>query len=232
MAQSNGAWESWLKELDAHAVYQTRESNPYLEPEDSPFLPPLMPAIHVYELMVAKILLEPAEAAFRLGGYGEARREVAGLVCIPSFEPEWALWLAGERKGGFSVLLTEAENNIWYSSRKPEAQFPMAVRKSEGQLESSLAGAICGVWRGALSQARYSKDQAGGNDGVTYHFGYWDVGARMAGKAWSPTEQTAPGKLAAISHALRDYLRNEGPASQQIIQAIEEHLAWFQKTTE
>jgi hypothetical protein len=216
-----------------YAGLRAGESDAYLEPEDSPFSPPLKLAIRAYELMVAKSLLEPAEVVFRSTAYRDPQKEIASLVCLPSFEPEWALCVAGERMSGFSVLLTEAKKNIWYSSRNPEVGFPIAVSKSEGQLAADLGGAICDVWRKVLSQTRYPKElqTSGRCDGVTYHFAYWGVrgGSLLAGKAWSPAEESVAGKLVAVSHALRDYLGEAGPSRQQIVQTIEEHLAWLQK---
>jgi hypothetical protein len=84
------------------------EMSSNLELEDSPFSSPLGLEIRSYELSVASTLLKPIE----LHCCARARDEVAALVCLPSFVPEWAVWIAGKRENGFSVLLSEAEDSI------------------------------------------------------------------------------------------------------------------------
>jgi hypothetical protein len=195
--------QSLLSQLLKHAKPLPREASPYLEPEDSPFSPP--PGrwgISAYELNVARTLLEPIEREAR----GEKYKEIASLVCLPSFKPEWAVWVAGERKTGFSTLLTEAEKNSWYSALKAEAA---PVRMCQRQLPTDHAGAICDIWKGILAQTRYPQESAFGLDGVYYHFAYWAKGSSLlAGKIWSPERTTVPGKLADLGQTLRDYVKD------------------------
>ena len=216
--------QSLVSQILKNAKPLPRESSPYLEPEDSPFSPPGRWGISSYELNVARTLLEPIELQAR----GEGRKEIASLVCLPSFRPEWAVWVAGKRETGFSVVLTEAEKNIWYSNLKAEMQFPeVPVRTHRCHLPTDRAGAICDIWRRILSQTRYHKKSELGCDGVNYHFAYWSVGsAPLAGKTWSPEETTVPGKLAVLGHTLKDYAKHT--ANQEVfLKTIEDQLEWF-----
>jgi hypothetical protein len=227
MAQSEEAskLQSLVSRILKDAKPLPRESSPYLEPEGSPFSSPGKWWIGYYELNVARTLLEPIELAAR----GEGYNEIASLVCLPSFEPEWAVGVAGDRKTGFSVLLTEAEKHIWYSTLKPEMQSSEApVRMQQCQLPTDRAGAMCDIWRRILLQTRYHEKSKLGCDGVFYHFAYWRVGsAPLAGKTWSPEEATVPGKLAVLGHTLKDYARDT--ANQDVfLKAIEDQLEWFQ----
>jgi hypothetical protein len=216
---------SQFLELVKDAKPLPRESSPYLEPEDSAFSPLRRWAISAYEEKVAQTLLEPIERASR----GDGHKEIASLVCLPSFRPEWAFWIAGERKTGFSVLLTEPEESIWYSTLTAEMQFSEArVRMYQCELPMHRAAAICDIWRSILSQTRYPKKSDLGCDGVYYHFGYWGVGSLpLAGKTWSPEETTVPGKLAELGHTLRDYVKDT--ANQDVfLKVMEDHVEWLQ----
>lgn len=227
MAQREDAskMQSLVSQLLKYGKPLPRETSQYLEPEDSPFSPPGRWEISSYELKVARTLLEPIELEAR----GEGYKEIASLVCLPSFEPEWAVWVAGERKTGFSALLTEAKGNNWYSTLTAEMQFSVApVRMYQHQLPTDRAGAICDIWKRILAQTRYPQKSALGCDGVDYHFAYWGVGSPpLAGKVWSPEETTVPGKLADLGQTLTDYVKDT--ANQDVfLKAIEDHLEWFQ----
>ena len=49
----------------------------------------------------------------------------------------------------------------------------------------------------------------------------------MAGKTWSPPEETHPGKLAALAQALRAYGESNAQPDSQTIRRIEEHVEWL-----
>ena len=97
------------------------------------------------------------------------------------------------------------------------------------ELAPEPAQAICEVWRKVLAQTRYSAGEALSRcDGVTYHFAYTsDRSGRMEGTAWSPGRNTPPGRLAALSHLLLDYVLDTGQSNEQTIELIREHVAWL-----
>lgn len=213
---------------EKNLLSQLREASLYLEPEDSFFSPSLGMGLRVYELMVAKTLLGAAECEVHSIAPAWQREEIASLVCNPSFEPEWALWVVGERKAGFWVQLTEAEKNIWYATRDdPEMPHSLSVTNFQRKLDTHLGGAICDIWSRVLSQTRYpQKPLICACDGTMYHFAYSRKGIpSTAGKTWSPLEGTIPGKLVDLSRILKNYVQDCGQSSLQIVRRIEEHIA-------
>jgi hypothetical protein len=185
--------------------------------------------MRVYELIVAESLLGAAECEAQLLAPDWQREETASLVCIPAFSPEWALCVVGDRKLGFWVLLTEAEENIWYSTRgDQETPRSPSVKKHRTELATELGAAVCDIWSRVLSQTRYPQAPLpGACDGVTYHFAYSKKGIpATAGKTWSPLESTIPGKLTALANNIKDYVRD--PANQDVfLNLINNHLEWF-----
>ena len=190
----------------------------------------------LYERMLTETLLAVAvREAKSLTEWPWQREEKASLVCVPTFEPEWALLVVGERKAAFWVLFVEAQKSLWYSTNNwysakgdPEIPSPPPVEIHRNELNPSLAGAVCDIWSRVLLQTRYPQEPLDGCDGVTYHFAYSGKGKlAMAGKTWSPEEETVPGKLVGLSHALRDYAKDA--ANQDVfLTVIEDHLEWFQ----
>jgi hypothetical protein len=183
----------------------------YLEPEDSPF------GQHsAYYENVGLLLLKP-----------EANRKprLLSVVCLPSFEAEWALELFGSSATGYGVVMRVAEERIW-TSRAPSA---INVRRSEGRLPSGVAERACAVWRSMLQRTRFPEVGICGLDGVTYHFQCHLRGAgRMAGKVWSPDRNTGPGRLVALSHALVNYAKADESAREAALAEIDEYLQWFE----
>jgi hypothetical protein len=122
-----------------------------LRPEDSPFHWP-----GGYYHRVAETLLEPDEPG---------RRGRLSVVCLPSFEAEWALRLLGSDRVGFSLALSVAADQIYGHSSGP-----VGARRAEAPLEVELAVLVCEAWRKMLSRTRHPEMVSAGLDGVAYHF--------------------------------------------------------------
>ena len=200
----------------------------HLVPEDSSFRigPGGMVA---YELLVADILLGAAEREAKSIAARSQFEETAGMVCVPSREPEWALRITGDRIGSFWVVLTEAVSNIWGCMRTDETlQTLPSVKGYRAELGKELGAAVCDIWREVLSQTRHARHPVQLNDGVTYHFVYFRQGVgTFAGKTSPLHEGTAPGRLAGIARILRDFVRD--PENQDaFLQALKDNIAWFQ----
>jgi hypothetical protein len=54
----------------------------------------------------------------------------------------------------------------------------------------------------------------------------------MAGKIWSPKEDSAPGRLASLSHLLRDFVCRPAEERDQMLRQIRERIAWFEAVAE
>ncbi len=210
-----------------------RESSPYLEPEAPLFSVALSGEVGAYMLVVATSLLGAAECEARLLAPIWQRDEIACLVCLPSFQPEWALWVVGARRVGFWVLLVEADRTIWhFTHRELETPDSVPLKKRYSELSLELGVAVCDIWSRVLSQTRYPEKRTMGCDGVSYHFAYSKAGiASTAGTTWSPPEGTIPGQLVALSDTLREYVQYGGQSNVQIVRKIEEDLTWLQTAT-
>src|SRR5262245_56650460 len=77
---------------------QMEEDDEYLWPEASPFAEGSIDSY--YYSRVTQVLLESSN---------ERPRPTATVVCLPSFEPEWAIRIRGSAIIGYSDELTEAK---------------------------------------------------------------------------------------------------------------------------
>jgi hypothetical protein len=187
--------------------------NECLQPEASPL--DWLDIFDRYYRNVAELLLEP----------GKPRRQgLISVVCLPSFEVEWALRLIGSEEKGYSLALSVAEAQIWPS----RGTSPIAVKRRESPLAADLAVAVCEAWRKMLLRVRHPERGTGHLDGVTYHFACHGPGFNwMAGKTWSPEPQTAPGKLVALGHLLYQYVERDEPERSVLANEIRQAADWF-----
>ena len=190
---------------------QWAAGNECLRPEDSPIVGM---NFDEYYRKVAAALLEPDVPT---------RRGLLSVICLPSFEVEWAARLLGSEKKGYALARSIAETQIW-----SRATVPVAVRRVEVPLAEELGVLLCEVWRKMLLRVRHPEHSGIGKDGVTYHFAAWAPGVGfMAGNTWSPGSQTAPGKLVALSQLLYQYVENTDTGRRELIGEILQAAAWF-----
>lgn len=182
-------------------------------PETSPF--DCVDVFGNYYRNVASALLEPGK---------HNRRGLLSVVCLPSFEVEWAIRLLGSEKEGFSITRSVAETMIW--SR--QGLTPVAVMQVESPLPAELAASVCEAWRNMLRLVRYPQSSAAGLDGVTYHFACFEPGMGwMAGTTWSPEDRTAPGRLVALSQLLFQYVEQGAKERSRLAVEIRQAADWL-----
>jgi len=194
MAHDEDASKYWVHELAKNAK-TVQSSTSYLEPEESPFS--RRPGMRLYEQMLAESLLGAAEREARSLAPAWMQEEKAILVCLPSFRPEWALSVVGERKAGYWVLMVQAQDSLWSSTRfwyskegDPTIPSPPSVNIYRNRLDADLGGGVCDIWSRVLSQTRYPQMPWYGCDGESYHFTYPRKGIpERSGKTWSPAEE-------------------------------------------
>jgi hypothetical protein len=190
--------------------FQDAADEEHLLPERSPFIE--LPSIAAYHCKVSSALLEPDNVD---------DAGLAAVVCLPSFRPEWAVRVVGSEKEGFALLLTQpTEGPIW-----PTASAPVRVSRKTTQIPALLATTLCDVWRKMLSRVRHGRRETMRCDGVTYHF---CVSIDMAGWVWSPSPDTAPGRLAQAGHSLRELTLADEATRQGRIDHLLRQLFWFQ----
>jgi hypothetical protein len=93
--------------------------NECLQPEASPL--DWLDVFARYYRNVAGLLLEPDKPR---------REDLISVVCLPSFQVEWALRLLGSERKGHSLALSVAEAQIW----SYRGTSPIAVKRSESPL--------------------------------------------------------------------------------------------------
>lgn len=188
---------------------QPEWASAYLEPEDSAFTAPSAAIEH--NLRLATTLLNPLDALIE--NYSMHRR-TATVLCVGI--GAWALRVHGETPSKFFLL--------WDQESRSRA--PGRVRQC--QLPAELGSGICDAWEKVLLQTRYPKEPGSTPcDGVWYHFGFRSTRRNIAGKTWSPPEETHPGKLAALAQTLKAYGESNVRPDPQIIRKIEDHVQWL-----
>jgi hypothetical protein len=166
----------------------SRRALEHLLPEESPFCINAASA-HYYRSV----------AALLIGNKREKRFANASVICLPSFEPEWAVHLYGSEIIGFRLICSEPSSLIAHTSDTSS----ITVLEREVFIAADMANVISETWRIVLTHTRHSSDHNCGRDGVSYHF----ASKQMAGRIWTPPATTVPGKLVDLSHALRDFVR-------------------------
>ena len=232
MAPDENASKDWVHELAKNAKPMHRSTS-HLEPEGSPFS--RHPGLRLYEHMLAESLLGAGEREAQLLAPPWMQEEKAIFVCLPSFRPEWALSVVGERKAGYWALMVEAQESLWSSTKfwyskegNPKIPRPPSVNIYRNKLDADLGGGVCDIWSRVLSETRYPQMPGHGCDGESYYFTYARKGVpERSGKTWSPAEDSVPGKIVGLSHAVGNYVKDS--ANQDVfLKVMQDHIEWFQ----
>lgn len=182
----------------------------HLEPEDSPFVP--RGVLSRYNEAVVELLQAVRPSRYAL----------VSVVCLPSFECEWSLWLFGSRFDEHRLELRVADVPIWPC----EGDLPTVTRR-EAPVAADVAQGIVDVWTWMLRRVRHPDEPGMGLDGVTYHFTTNARGAGMAGQIWSPEANTAPGRLVALSEALRRFVESGGARTGAMANDVRKTLTYL-----
>lgn len=145
------------------------------------------------------------------------------VYVLPSNMREYVVGIDDE-EGACAIVFGRVEYTLWiYESRKenPElkqltSEYPDDPLDVEVVVETQPAARnfcdrIREAWVAVLLKTRYPEpdDVRLGLDGVSFHFSVWLRGMGMLnGKVWSPENQTIPGKLTALTFAMRNYARS------------------------
>jgi WD40 repeat protein len=125
----------------------------------------------------------------------------ATMVCLPSFEHEWAIGV-GQPNASDKTVVTfrEMDRQLWGAKRGSKPTFKQKV----APIDDRTAAMIRRCWERMLLETRYQlpSEEIGGLDGETYHFA---SGSGMSGYVWSPDSDTLPGKLVALAATLREF---------------------------
>lgn len=148
-------------------------------------------------------------------------RPQLSVVCLPSFEPEWALLLLEVKRVGYMLTLRTAASQIWPPERTEEVK----VDKVRVKVDDAFAAGVRSAWEKMMRRVRHATPTMVMLDGVSYHFTL----RGKAGRTLSPRPQTAPGRLVELSHALRAYVEASDAARSAIGDAILMNVEWFRQ---
>ena len=162
------------------------------------------------------------------------------MVCVPSFEPEWMVFLR-EDNGNYSIHKLVAQKHLWgtelermYADPKkipkeireeiPPDWREVGVDETSAPIKETTARILATLWAAMLEDARYphlapySENRSFfkvGLDGENYHFSMFvkNHGA-AAGCVWSPEPTTKTGRLVEIAHQLASL--SSAPTEQRL----------------
>ena len=135
---------------------------------------------------------------------------------IPSFSGENLLNIY-KRDSTFEIIFLEAKQSIWYN---PEIK--PVIYQYRKQITEEEVSLIKALYKAAIDNVRYPKEDIRGLDGTTYIFSYLAYGLRT-GKTWSPKKGTLLDRLVDISNQI---IENVKRVSKKMIitEKIEEQI--------
>jgi hypothetical protein len=156
---------------------------------------------------------------------------LARMVCLPSFEPEWAVTVVredGPRRDDSITYFVEyvvVEKQLWPPGNR--AAQNARVRKFRAVLDSETAGSLNAIWGRMLRSVRFPDELQTGEDGENYHFSgfispiaagggaFPGTSDRAEGKIWSPEEGSLCGEFVGIGVELKTYALAQEPLDRE-----------------
>jgi hypothetical protein len=162
------------------------------------------------------------------------------LVVVPSFGPEWAVYLTRPEGSAPELVSRRISEPLWAAmttiisdngkkssySLGPEAQstaikrLKIEVDSSQAVITGETADVLEAVWSEMLERVRYPRKDWGGVDGVRYHVSHWsqDHGFR-SGQTWSPTEGSRPYGLVKLAEQMHAFAQTPSKDGEERLQA-------------
>ncbi|OAI44331.1 hypothetical protein AYO42_00870 [Rhizomicrobium sp. SCGC AG-212-E05] len=225
--------------VTAPAIAEPAKPESYLEPERSQYGGDLF--MSGYDDLVLSVLKE----AF-------AQDVAVRMVAVPSFVPEFAVGLKGT-PGNYRVFSLRPKVQLWgyetlrmmkdgslrtvvgdaqkqlsdLQSTLPADPRAVPVISCQTSINTQLGGRIATVWEKMLRKTRFPPPSAMmGVDGADYHFSMRSNLQYLAGRTWSPDQNSATGLLVGIGMAMNDYCAKKGGGSSM---HLEQQLAQLEK---
>jgi hypothetical protein len=152
----------------------------------------------------------PYDLVLRQALLGSHPYRLCGMVTVPSFSNESAVYMIRSDAGRFSVVSRRLKEHLWpklqdelaRGSIRPEMdaktiqeKLRIEVEERTVELDEKTANTVTDVCRNVLLQTRYPQTPRQGLDGVIYHAGHWIPGAFLSGKTWSPEPNSISGRF-------------------------------------
>lgn len=178
-----------------------------LSPLDSPF--GHSKTIAAYHLKVARTLLTDVEGIVH-----------ATIVCLPSFQNEWAIRLHADSLAEPRLTLTSVKSRLWETQHAEVSAWTKPF-------PHELSDRFLGVLRTELLATHWLERRLG-MDGANYHFhATHPLRGALGGQTWSPDVESAPGHLVELANSIRDFVSSKPDASAASLEAISRELKWL-----
>lgn len=129
---------------------------------------------HTYHLRVRETLLADFSTT-----------PLAGLLVLPSFEPEYTLWIGKDWRRYYAIYRV-AKSSIWQALQNPLAA-SVTVNTYSTELPAELAQELAALFWTALGQTRYAQQSAIILDGTAYYATAFRTGSGLRnGETQSP----------------------------------------------
>jgi hypothetical protein len=146
------------------------------------------------------------------------------MVVLPSFSPEWAVYLRTDMvKNEYGIVYTACEASIWKrlmaeqqcarSNTKRCAALRASwlqtdsmchVERQTARVSAETVHVLDELWKNMLYRVRYDAGDSAGADGVAYYFSQWVKGSGyLSGKAWFPTPTSRLGRFVAVGERMK-----------------------------
>lgn len=161
------------------------------------------------------------------------------MVANPTFDPPWAVYLAGGDQPGppflvYSVMTPDYHEKYHHHIKNPAFVYALfdphqklvdykelGARREVMRLQEETADLLRRVWTAMLNRARYPDRSWFGLDGIRYWFGHFIAGKGVrSGTIWSPDAGTKLHALIKLAEQMRRLVL--APAAQR--KAIEKSL--------
>jgi hypothetical protein len=193
-----------------------------LEPPDSLFSSLSFPEIEPYRLAIRDALLPVRE-------YRKCQ-----LVAVPSFQPEWAVYLLREEGSAPQLVSRRMSEQVWRTMRNKlqrdwssgrTAQtaaledLKIEVETSRAVITVATADLLEEVWGRMLARVRYPRTPWEGEDGIRYHASHWSQGSVRSGQTWSPPQGSHPYALVKLAEQMHSFTETPGNDAEERLRA-------------
>lgn len=130
---------------------------------------------------------------------------LAGLIALPSFTPEYALWIGKDWRRHYATYRV-GKASIWQALQQPLAA-PVSFHTCTAELPTELAQALETVFWAASSQTRYDGNGGIMLDGTSYYVTAFQAGSGLRiGQTCSPNPSSRIGKLITLAESVIQHL--------------------------
>lgn len=156
---------------------------------------------------------------------GESIYRECQMLVVPSFEPEWVVYLVRDDKGVAHVIYKVMEKSLWgnmmgqiehdavnpnsystgvYAQSAALLKLEKKVERHAAPIGKAAAETLNNVWDAMLTRVKYPLEPMLGLDGATYYVAHWTQSKGFrSGTTRSPDPKSLAGALVELGDKLR-----------------------------